>query len=93
MSARLHDYILLPQQLSILFDEYSILTHEVIDSYIYVCDVYTSGTTKKMNFICVHVKKYNESTVYSSSMDYYTFMGKCLLNNSIKSVKTKQKIT
>ena len=34
----------------------------------------------------VHIKKYNESTVYSSSMDYYTFMGKCLLNNSIKSV-------
>ena len=37
MSTRLYDYILLPQQMNILFETYSVFTHEIIDSYIYVC--------------------------------------------------------
>lgn len=56
MSQKLYDYILLPQQLNILFKKYSIFTHEVIDSYIYICDVYTDGNTKKMEYICVQIK-------------------------------------
>ena len=78
MSTRIYDYVLLPQQLNILFDKYDILTYEVLDSYVYVCDVYKDGITKKTEFICVQIKKNGEPTIYSKSIDLLTFLEKCL---------------
>ena len=51
MSTRIYDYMLLPEQLNIyiLFDKYDIFTYEVLDSYVYACDVYKDGTTKKLS--------------------------------------------
>jgi hypothetical protein len=91
MSTRLYDYILLPQQLSILFEYYSILTYEVLDSYIYACDVCNGGTIKKTEFICVHIKKYGEPTIYSNSMAFTEFMGKCLSNEIKLAVPNNKK--
>jgi hypothetical protein len=78
MSTRIYDYNLLPQQWNILFDKYDISTYEVLDSYVYVCDVYKDGITKKTEFICVKIKKYNEPTIYSKSIDLLTFLEKCI---------------
>ena len=78
MSTRLYEYILSPQQLSMLFENYNITTHEVIDSYIYVCDICSDTTTKKTEFICVHIKKNGEPTIYSRSIDLTTFLNKYL---------------
>lgn len=93
MTTRLYDYILLPQQMNILFEKYSILTHEVIDSYIYICDVYKDGYTKKTEYICVKVKKHGEpSTIYCNSMDFAEFMGKCILNKTKVDVSERKKM-
>jgi hypothetical protein len=93
MSRRLYDYILLPQQMNILFETYSVFTHEIIDSYIYVCDVCNDGTTKKTEFICVHIKKYDEPTIYSNSMNFATFMERSLLIQTKPEVSMKKKRT
>jgi hypothetical protein len=90
MSTRLYDYVLLPEQLKILFEDYSIFTHEVIDSYIYICDVCTDGIIKKTEFICVHIQKYGKQTIYSNSMDFTTFLGTCI-SNKIKLDVSKNK--
>jgi hypothetical protein len=93
MSTRIYDYMLLPEQLNILYEKYSILTHEVLDSYVYVCDVYKDGITKKTEFICVQIKKYNEPTIYSKSIDLNIFLEKCFLNKSKEPVSIKKKIS
>lgn len=93
MSTRLYDYILLPQQMNILFENYSVFTHEVIDSYIYICDICSDTSIKKTEFICVHIKKYGEPTIYSKSIDFSKFMEKCLLNKTIEPVSMNKKNT
>jgi hypothetical protein len=90
---RLYDYILLPQQLNILYEKYSIFTHEVLDSYVYVCDVYTCGRTTKTEYICVKIKKLNEPTIHSTCMDLNTFLEKCISNKSREPVSMKKKIS
>jgi len=93
MSTRIYDYILLPQQLNILFEYYSILTHQVLDSYVYVCDVYKDGITKKTEFICVQIKKHDEPTIYSKSIDLNIFLEKCISNEIREPVSMKKKIS
>jgi len=93
MSTRIYDYILLPQQLNILFEKYSILTHEVVDSYVYLCDVYNDGITKKTEYICVQIKKLNETMIYSICMDLNIFLEKCISNEIREPVSIKKKIS
>jgi hypothetical protein len=92
MSTRLYDYNVLPEQLNILFENYTIATHEVTDSYIYICKVHKDGYTKKTEYICVHVKKYGEPTIYSKSIDFTTFLGKCISNEIKVDISNNKKI-
>jgi hypothetical protein len=91
MSTRLYDYILLPQQLSILYEKYSVFTHEVVDSYVYVCDVYKDGITTKTEYICVKIKKLDEPAIHSTCIELHTFLEKCLLNKRNDSVSNNKK--
>jgi len=91
MSTRIYDYILLPQQLNILFEYYSVFTYEVVDSYVYVCDVYKDGITKKTEFICVQIKKYDEPTIYSKSIALNVFLEACLSNETKPDVSPNKK--
>jgi hypothetical protein len=93
MPEKIYDYILLPQQLNILFEKYNVFTYEVLDSYVYVCDVYNDGATKKTEFICVHIKEIDKPTVYSNCMDLHTFLEKCLSNKIKHHVSMKKKIS
>lgn len=90
MSTRLYDYVLLPQQMNILFENYSVFTYEVIDSYIYACNVYRNGNTSKVEYICVKIKKMDEPLTISC-MDFTEFMGKCLSNERKAHVSEKKK--
>ncbi len=92
MLQKLYDYMILPTQLSILFEDYSIITYEIVDSYVYICDVYTNGVTKKTEFICVKIKKYGEPTIYCSSMDLTLFLEKCLIDQRTTHISMKKKM-
>jgi hypothetical protein len=91
MLTRLYDYVLLPEQLNILFEDYSVFTDEVIDSYIYICDVCSDGIIKKREFICVHIQKNGKPTIYSNSMDFGELMAKCISKKTIEPVSMKKK--
>jgi hypothetical protein len=91
MSTRLYDFVLLPEQLKILFEDYSVFTDEVIDSYIYICDVCSDGIIKKTEFICVQIQKNGKPTIYSKSMDFTIFLGQCLSNEIKLDVSNNKK--
>lgn len=74
MPNRLYNYIILPQQVSILFEKYKNFTHDVVDSYIYLCDVYNDGFMKKTNYICVKIKKKGNSTIQCNHMELTLFL-------------------
>ena len=92
MSRKLYDYMILPEQLTLLFTEYNMVTYSLIDSYVYNCDVYSDGNTSKREFICVKIKKHGEPTIYCNSMNFNEFLGKSILNqnNSIE-ISTRKK--
>jgi hypothetical protein len=90
MSVRLYDYYILPAQVKILFAYYNTNEYDVIDSFIFWCDVYKDGYMSKKEFICVKIKKPNDETIYCNNMDFEQFIDKCLFaNNSIINKKRK----
>jgi hypothetical protein len=65
--------------MNILFENYSVFEYELVDSYIYACNVYRNGTISKVEYICVKIKKMDEPLIICC-MDFTEFMGKCLSN-------------
>ena len=86
--SRLYDYYILPSQIKILFADYNSIEYDVIDSYIFLCDVYKNGYMNKKEFICVKIKKRNEESIYCNNMDFEQFMDKCLFGNQSINQKT-----
>jgi len=75
--------MILPDQILALFKEYNIVTYEVVDSYVFLCDVCNDdGFVKKTEFICVKIKKRGEPTIYCNNSDLQVFFAKCILNQS-----------
>lgn len=72
-----YDYKILPKQIIKIFAEYSIYTHDLIDSFVFTCDVYSDGCTKKTEYISIKIKKKNETTIYCNNMNFSLFLQKC----------------
>ena len=83
MARILYNYMILPDQIRALFKEYNIFTYELVDSYVFLCDVCNDdGCVKKTKFICVKIKKRGEPTIYCNNSDLQVFFAKCILNQS-----------
>jgi hypothetical protein len=97
MSRLLCDYVLLPHQLQILYTDYNVLVHELVDYYIYTCDVYRYGITHKTEFICVKIKAHQD--IYCINVELAKFLDNCILPRIQSLVyhqhnqQNKQKIT
>lgn len=72
-----YDYGILPKQIMKIFADYNVNTHDLIDSYVFTCDVYSDGCTKKTEYICIKIKKKNETTTYCNNMNFEHFLQKC----------------
>jgi hypothetical protein len=83
MARRLYNYMILPDQIRALFKEYNAFTYEVVDSYVFLCDVCNDdGCVKKTEFICVKIRKRGEQTIYCNNSDLQVFFAKFILNQS-----------
>jgi len=60
-----------------IFADFNVNTHDLIDSYVFTCDVYSDGCTKKTEYICIKIKKKNETTIYCNNMNFSLFLQKC----------------
>jgi hypothetical protein len=77
-----YDYKILPKQIMKIFADYTVYTHDLIDSYVFTCHVYSDGCTKKTEYICIKIKKKNETTVYCNNMNFALFLEKCKSDDS-----------
>lgn len=79
MSSKLYyDYKILPKQIITIFADYNVNTYDLIDSYVFTCDVYSDGCTKKTEYICIKIKKKNENTIYCNNMNFEKFLQNCI---------------
>lgn len=83
-----YDYKILPKQIMTIFSDYNANTHDFVDSYVFTCDVYSDGSTKKTEYICIKIKKKNENTVYCNNMNFALFLEKCNSNDDSDSDET-----